>query len=236
MAEADGDGLAHRAVLDCLRRLESVRERARFHVHDRFERIAGRKPRAAVQNGDAILAHVRDVFYNGLGIKWGEDQGRVFNAFVFSCLPLIYGNAWPENKARVLREWNNAQRECPYTLVVMARRNGKTFVTSGTVAALLRCVPNIKIAIFSTCTRTSYMMMTAIMEMIDKALAIGTHFNEEQFAELKRNMETVEYMCGGTKRILGCFPGSVRVSCILIFLEGGRAFCSCCGTNLAPPP
>lgn len=38
----------------------------------------------------------------------------MFNTFLFSCLPLIYGESWAENKSRVLKEWN-AQRECPYT-------------------------------------------------------------------------------------------------------------------------
>jgi hypothetical protein len=195
---------------------EEEQNRARYsNLRTRYDRII-HQVGARATDGDAVLANVRDVFHNGLGIQWGEDQVRIFNTALFSCLPLIYGKTWPENKARVLNEWSDdekkVERECPYTIVVMGRRNGKTFVVSGFVAAMLRCVSNIKIAIFSTCTRTSYMMMSAIMDMIDKALALGTHFTEQSFAEEKRNMETAEYRCqDGTKRILGCFPGSVRV-------------------------
>ncbi len=146
------------------------------------------------------------------------DQKRVFNTFVFSCLPLIYGNEWAENKARVLKEWNDAPRECPYTVVSMARRNGKTYVTSGTVVALLLAIPGIKVAIFSTCKRTSGMMMEACVGMLEKAMEIGTHCNAQEFQQVSKNMESV-IMVGpdGTKRVLGCFPGSVRVSTTLLF-------------------
>ena len=177
----------------------------------RFERIVEDAESKGECSGDATIARIRDTFHNGLGVRWGEDQVRVFNAFIFSCLPLIYGEEWAENKARILEEWN-AQRECPYTVVSMARRNGKTFVTSGTVVALLLCVPRIKVAIFSTCKRTSQMMMSAAVDMLEQAFEKGTHCNRHDFVQVARNTESI--MLEGpdrTKRLLGCFPGSVRV-------------------------
>jgi hypothetical protein len=164
------------------------------------------------QRGDDVIARIRDTFHNGLGVRWGEDQVRVFNAFLLSCLPLIYGDTWNENKARVLDEWQ-VQSHRPYTVVSMARRNGKTFVTSGTVVALLLCVPRIKIAIFSTCKRTSQMMMSAAVDMLEQALEKGTHCNRQDYVTVARNTESI--LIEGpdrTKRLLGCFPGSVRVS------------------------
>lgn len=107
----------------------------------------------------------------------------------------------------------------------MARRNGKTYVTSGTVVALLLAVPGIKVAIFSTCKRTSGMMMQAIDDMLRKAMDIGTHCNDQDFQTVSKNMESI-VMVGpdGTKRIVGCFPGSVRVSNISFL-----CFFSCAG-------
>jgi hypothetical protein len=141
----------------------------------------------------------------------------VFNAFLASCLPLIYGASWDDEKTRVLAEWK-LNRHCMYTLVNMARRNGKTMVTSGTAAALLLCIPNIKIAIFSTCKRTSQMMMSASMDMIDKAFDKGSHVQRTDFVVLTRNMESVMFEGpDGTKRLLGSFPGSVRVSDFSLF-------------------
>lgn len=186
-------------------------------VYTRFERsVLDSIHKSGGCQGDELLEQVRATFHHGLGIQWGEDQVRVFNAFVFSCLPLIYGAEWAENKARVLEEWN-AQKECPYTVVSMARRNGKTFVTAGTVAALLICIPSIKLAIFSTCKRTSMMMMSAAVDMLDKAFEIGTHCNAQNFIQVAKNTETIIYEAYGTKRVLGCFPGSVRVRKIVSF-------------------
>src|SRR5690606_15361731 len=108
-------------------------------------------------------------------------------------------------------EWD-AKRECPYTVVSMARRNGKTYTTSGTVVALLLVIPDIKIAIFSTCKRTSQMMMDAAVTMLDKAFDMGTHCNRQDYMQISRNTESIIFQGpDGTKRNLGCFPGSVRV-------------------------
>jgi hypothetical protein len=102
-----------------------------------------------------------------------------------SCLPLIYGETWPEEKTRVLHEWG-MKRESMYSLVNMARRNGKTFVTSATAAALLLCVPGIRIAIFSTCKRTSGMMMEAIMEKLEMAFERGTHVSRQDYVVVSK--------------------------------------------------
>jgi hypothetical protein len=177
-----------------------------------FERVVSEAIQKSECNGDELIHNIRECFFHGLGIKWGEDQVRVFNAFVFSCLPLIYGEEWQENKARVLEDWGQT-RENPYTVVSMARRNGKTFVTSGTVVAMLLCIPGIKVAIFSTCKRTSQMMMSAAVDMLEKAFDIGTHANKQDFQQVQKNTESVVFLGpDGTKRELGCFPGSVKVS------------------------
>lgn len=192
-------------------------------VPTRFERIAQSLSKSVDRQGDALVAKVREMFHNGIGIKWGDDQIRVFNAFLASCLPLIYGNSWQDEKSRVLGEWK-LNRHRMYSLVNMARRNGKTFVVSGATAALLLCIPNVKIAIFSTCKRTSQMMLTAIMEMLERAFDKGTHVQRQDFLLVTKNMESVCYEGpDGSKRLLGSFPGSVRVSmcqCVCVCVCG----------------
>lgn len=184
-----------------------------------FQRIVSEAAAKSQCNGDELMQKIRECFFHGLGIKWGEDQVRVFNAFVFSCLPLIYGEEWAENKARVLEDWGET-RECPYTVVSMARRNGKTFVTSGTVVAMMLTIPGIKVAIFSTCKRTSQMMMQACVDMIEKAFELGTHANRQEFTQVMKNTESIIYEGpDGSKRVLGCFPGSVRVSIFFSFFS-----------------
>lgn len=184
-------------------------------IHTRFRRAVEAVGSSSASSGDQLIADIRETFFHGLGIRWGEDQIRVFNAFIFSCLPLIYGETWNENKARVLKEWEQG-RERPYVIVSMARRNGKTFVTSGTVVSLLLNVPRLKVAIFSTCKRTSQMMMSAIVDMLEQAFELGTHVNRQDFVQVMKNTEKIVFVGpDNTKRELGCYPGSVRVSRIL---------------------
>lgn len=181
-------------------------------IPNRLDQLAAQLRTLKLRQGDTLVAKVKECFHNGLGIRWGDNQIKIFNAFLAACLPFIYGDTWPEEKARVFKEWG-LERERMYCLVNMARRNGKTFVTAGTTAALLLCVPNMKIAIFSTCKRTSQMMLTAAMDMIEKAFELGTHVNREDFITVTRNMESVIFEGPDrTKRQLGSFPGSVRVS------------------------
>jgi hypothetical protein len=215
----DISDIFHSQTLDYWTEAQKTYEKEAYTYRTLHERIAEPEERKA--DGDTILARVRDTFMNGLGIQWGEDQIRVFNAFVFASLPLIYGDSWPREKGRVLEEWG-ATRECPYTLVSMARRNGKTFVTSGTVVSLLICVPAIKIAIFSTCKRTSMMMMSAAVEMLEKAFDKGTHCNSHDYKQISRNMESIVFQGpDATKRTLGCFPGSVRVRTLFVSCAAG---------------
>lgn len=161
--------------------------------------------------GDALVERVKDMFYNGFGIEWSEIQTRIFEAFLFTCLSLIYGEEWQDSKTRVLEEWG-AEKAHYYTLVNMARRNGKTFGVSGVAAALLLCIPHIKMAIFSTCKRTSQMMMSEVLDRLDQAFDKGSHVTRQDFVQIVRNMESVMYEGpDGSKRLLGSFPGSVRV-------------------------
>ena len=191
------------------------------------ERHTSSKHRTAnVNAGDALVARVREIFYKGMGLKWSEVQQRIFEAFLFTCLPLIYGESWQENKTRVLEEWDK-EKAYYYTLVNMARRNGKTFSVSGSAAALLLAVPHVKIAIFSTCQRTSQMMMTEVLARLDNAFDKGTHVSRQDYVQVVRNMENVMYEGpDGSKRLLGSFPGSVRVSVrsfFPVFLSIGTA-------------
>lgn len=182
-------------------------------VPTRFERIAKHAIASSKtgRNGDALVRQIRSIFFHGLGVKWAEHQIKVFNAFLFAAMPLVYGEEWGENKSRILSEWGS-QREQPYCVVSMARRNGKTFVVSGIVVAFMLVIP-VKIAIFSICKRASMMMMSEAIDRLEKAFTLGTHCNRQDFTQITKNTECVIYEGPDkTKRIIGSFPGSSRVS------------------------
>ena len=171
--------------------------------------------------GDVLIDKIRNLFLNGMGIKWSEVQVNIFNVFIDACLPKIYGHTWNEHKARVLLS-RGLKRVWQEVLINMARRNGKTFVTSGTTAAILLCVPDISVAVFSTGERTARMLMDVVRNMIQKAWEAGNVVKRTEYNIVQSNKEIL-LLEGpdGTKRILGCYPGSVRVS---VFLYSKSSF------------
>lgn len=116
----------HGSLTNYWRAEEVKHAQATRKVLTRFERLEQQLSKSTERQGDTLVARVKDVFNNGLGVKWGDDQLKVFNAFLASCLPLIYGLSWADEKSRVLAEWK-LNRQIMYSLVNMARRNGKTW-------------------------------------------------------------------------------------------------------------
>ena len=162
--------------------------------------------------GDVTLDGIQNLFYNGMDMTWSDVQVDIFNIFVDTCLPKIYGVRWPEHMARVLRV-RKLKKIWQEALVNLGRRNGKTYVTAGTAAVLLLTVPGISVAVFSTGERTARMLMDEIRKMIKRAFKNGTIVKESDFTVIQSNKEVL-LMEGpdGTRRLLGCYPGSVRVS------------------------
>jgi hypothetical protein len=179
------------------------------NIPTRYERTE--LARKTMCSGDFLLQQVQDLFHHGMNVRWSDVQIKIFNAFIDACLPKIYGDEWNEVKQRVMsqRNLNRIQQE---TLVLMARRNGKTFVTSGTAAALFLVIPNLSVAVFSVSERQSKMLMTATMERIEAAFELGTHVNRQGYSTVQSNKEMIvmKHPSGG-KQVLGCYPGSVRV-------------------------
>ena len=203
----------HQPLIQELTQKRHHYEQQRKHnLQTRFIRAehSGFRQRA---QGDVLLERVESLFLNGFGIDWSEVQVRIFRALIDSCLPRIYGNEWEKVKSRVMRE-RGLDRLQQETLVNMARRNGKTWVVSGAAAALFLVVPDISIAVFSVGKRQAGMFMTAAIEKMEMALQRGTHVKSQGYTQVQRNQETLIYLHpDGGKQVLGCYPGSVKVSC-----------------------
>lgn len=180
-------------------------------VPTRFELFRAGLALKSLSTGDDLCRKMKQIFVDGFGLLWSDNQNKIFEAFQNSCLPLIYKAEWNEQKARVLK-LRGLKREMHYTLVNMARRNGKTFSVSGSAAALALAIPGAKIAIFSTCKRTSQMMLQAVCDMLEMAFKTGTVVQEKDFRILSKNSEMICFMGpDGTRRTIGSYPGSVRV-------------------------
>lgn len=195
----------HKSILDHWKYEEGMHKKKRGRMMTRFERMIEEGMNNSVSSGDELVARVREVFHHGLGIEWGTNQIKIFETFLFATLPLLYGDSWQENKARVLAEWGKKEMR-QYVIVSMARRNGKTFVSAGAIVALLIAVPKVKLVIFSTCKRTSQLMMGAVDDMIQNAFTKGTHINSQDYIMVSKNSETICFEAFGTKRTISCLP------------------------------
>lgn len=213
------DWLHDAMVREWAHRHEEYMVRGKYNLQNRFAR-AIRKGATLQSKGDERLKRVEDIFFHGFGITWSPTQARIFNVLVDSCLPIIYGSEWEFVKMRVMKQ-RGLDRMQQETLVNMARRNGKTFVVSGAAAALWLAIPGINIAVFSAAKRQAGMFMTETVKKIRMAWDLGTHVDGQGFQKLQENQESFIYEHPeGGKCILGCFPGSVRVSYTRFRLAG----------------
>lgn len=162
------------------------------------------------KSGDFYLERVESLFHTGFGLEWTETQVKIFNAFVNACLPRIYGPDWADVQDRVKQE-RGLKKVSQEILVSLGRRNGKTWVTAATIAALALVVPGLSTAVFSVGERQAKMLMSTVVDRLEDAFNRGTHVHKEDYNFLERNKETLifEHPDGG-KQVIGCFPGSVR--------------------------
>lgn len=187
--------------------------------------------RNTAAQGDEIIEKIRALLDNGFGVLRSEIQVKIHKAFLEACLPKIYQGAWDENKPRILREFA-LKKLMQEVLVVMPRRRGKTYATAMMAAALILTVPDISVAVFSTgmfcfgfCIahtrtnkrnvlgeRTARMLMGVVRDMIERAFNRGVVSREDYQIDTDNKEMLVYIGPDGTKRVLGCYPGSVKVS------------------------
>lgn len=207
----DTGKLLHQPMIDYWTlELENYQEQC-HRMQTRFERAEGLS-KSDRRRGDELIEQVQALFMDGFGIEWSAMQLRIFKSLIDSILPRIYGTEWEEVKTRVMNQ-RGMKRLHQETLVNMGRRNGKTWVVSGGTAAVYLVVPGITIACFSVGKRQSTMFMNSAVEKMKLAFQKGTHVNENGYNLIQKNQETIVYEHpSGDKQVLGCYPGSVKVS------------------------
>lgn len=100
----DTTEMLHRPMVTYYENLYQEAVREETYLNTRFEQIDLQSTNSNSVRGDEIIAKLNDLFYNGLGIQWSTTQQKIFNAFVDSCLPRIYGAHWESVKSRVMRK------------------------------------------------------------------------------------------------------------------------------------
>ncbi len=208
----DTSVLYHTKLINYWRNEHEVYEKSRHGAVNRFDRAASGPKRSGKTNGDRTLEQTMDLFLNGFGVVWSLVQINIFHALINAILPRIYLDEWEEVKGRVMLQ-RALDRIWQEILINMGRRNGKTWITSGAAAAFFLMIPGISIAVFSVGKRQAELFMTAAVEKIKLAFARGTHVKKSDYNVIRESQEMLvyEHPLGG-KQVLGCYPGSSKVS------------------------
>lgn len=126
--------------------------------------------------------------------------------FLLSCLPKIYGEEWEQMAPTVLARMGLREIK-QETLVVTPRRYGKTISVAMFCAAMIYCVPDLEIGIFSTGKR-------AAGKLMDKTWQFFMQLDGWRDMVVKKNAETAEIRdprIPGDKRVLSSYPGTTKV-------------------------
>lgn len=140
-------------------------------------------------------------------IRRSEPQQTVHEVYIRACLPKIYDDEWDDNREHIMKKFGITRLQM-WVLVVMARREGKTWGMAMFIAAMVLSVSDTEISIFATCKRTAEKLLKVFHKFLLKAMAI---LPGEEFIIIKKTQETIILMGpDGTERIIGCYPASVR--------------------------
>lgn len=163
-------------------------------------------------NGEEILKNMRYLLSDGFGIKRSETQWKVHNAMLESMLPKIFGSEFDTHSGRILRSLN-IERLRQEVMVVMARRQGKSYSVGMACAALLLLCPDVRLAVFATGKR----MAAALLEITRKfvQLAWDNGAVDRDGYEIVNSNQECFILRGpdGTDRVLNVMPGTAKVSC-----------------------
>jgi hypothetical protein len=190
------------------------RERVRYgnisRVLRRATSILQKHKEGSVQDEMKSLEQVQYLLSKGFGVKRSTIQVEIHKEFTEACLPKIFQNSWKRNKAVIMKQFNVKEIH-QEVLVVMPRRRGKSYSTAMFAAACLLSVPSCSCIIFSTGERTAQLLMTVIVDMIEKAFTAGALKRDDYHFETNNKEAIIFIGPDGTKRSLMCLPGSVRV-------------------------
>lgn len=200
---------------DEMERLEA--EMARLDVTERWRVYANqtieggsRSVSDVLWDGDLAKARIRYalVYFDEHGFRRSKHQRRFHNAFIGSCLRIIYRRDFYQKIAQILESGEFTEEEIRQeVLICTPRRFGKTFSIALFVAAVLWALPQFEISIFSTGRRASQKLLALIHNFLTK-LPGGPEM------VIKYNVETMWLRGPGGShdiRVVNSYPSKVTI-------------------------
>ena len=208
----DSVSMAHQAVLDYYKEQAAIKK-SQLVPKKRRDQIRAKNSSSGVLKGtvrvDRIRSLLNDAFVDDMGIpiRRSEPQHTVHEAYIRACLPKIYEEEWDDNREAIMEKFE-IERLQMWVLVVMARREGKTWGMAMFIAAMILSIPDTEISIFATCKRTAGKLLKVFHKFLMKAIGF---LGDEEWIIISKNAEQIIVMGpDGTERIIGCYPASVR--------------------------
>lgn len=157
------------------------------------------------KRGDVVADDVLETL-DKFGVTRTPGQKQFHKAFFNACLPHIYGSEeFEQDRQRILKRFG-ITRLSHEVLVVCPRRWGKTYSVSLFVAALIWCVPDMWVSIFSTGQRAS----TSLLELIAKWIKY-LQGNQNRVQSLNQERLYVRGNTPSDVRRCYSYPSSVQV-------------------------
>jgi len=145
---------------------QSKREEETWNIRTREELSLDELRDLNCGSGDDRLADIHKTLESFGSLKRAPHQVQFQRHLITSCLPHIYKGEWEWNQLRILKQ-HNLTRINYEVFIIAPRRFGKTYTISMMVAALLLCVPNIRIIVLSTCKRASLSLARTVKKFIE---------------------------------------------------------------------
>ena len=193
------------------------KKRKREALVSRFENTL--KPGTTTQTGIQFYKNLVYCFYNAFNVLWSEPQRNCADGAFKAALPRIIGNRWKAEEPQILKELNVPRRK-NMVLIVMARRNGKSYAVAGITVSEMLTIPGITINIFSITRTQSQQMIKDIKSLYHKACQHGTFVTSSSFRVTVDNTSTFEITntATGMSQRVTAYSGSSKVKKLLFLL------------------
>lgn len=198
-----------REALDEYERAFDALEGRREKVYRKMSYTCMRGANVGRKSGDEIVDELHEQFedLDSKGFRRSKQQRLICNVFIRACLRHLYGDELRTDLLRIYRKYNITYIH-NMVMCALARRFGKTTVTSIYTACYLNCVPNAKVVIYSISRRTSTMLAAKILHFLSL-------LNGEGWSPDRHNQEEIKFVNNaGTEVSINSYPAAERISII----------------------
>ena len=204
------EAMFDRELEECERKFKAESERS-AKIYKKIEYAMMEEGMAGRTTGDEKVEQLYEQFHrlDEMGFRRSKQQRRICEIFIRACIRFIYGDELRTDMIRIFRKFQISYIH-NMVMCALARRFGKSTITSIFAACYLNIVPDAKIVIYSISRRTSSMLSAKILNFL-------CMLNGEDWSPEIHNQETIEFVNKAGSRVsLNSYPAAERIRITLI--------------------